>query len=199
MSFSLRIRSSIAVVAFFTLVSLTGEGVFAQKSNWANWRGPAQNGISQETNLVDTWSFEPRKNVDWVADTGGRCTPIVLNGRIYLNCRTKDDFNDPEEMVHSQEQVVCWDEDGTELWRDKFNVFKTDIPSPRVGWAAMCGDEETGYVYSHSVCGMLKCYDAEGKIVWEKSLFEEYGKISGYGGRTQTPICLLYTSPSPRD
>ena len=188
MSFSLRIRSSIAVVAFFTLVSLTGEGVFAQKSNWANWRGPAQNGISQETNLVDTWSFEPRKNVDWVADTGGRCTPIVLNGRIYLNCRTKDDFNDPKEKVHSREQVVCWDEDGTELWRDKFNVFKTDIPSPRVGWAAMCGDEETGYVYSHSVCGMLKCYDADGKIVWEKSLFEEYGKISGYGGRTQTPI-----------
>ena len=84
--------------------------------------------------------------------------------------------------------MVCWDEDGTELWRDEFNVFKTDIPAPRVGWAAMCGDEETGYVYSHSVCGMLKCYSPDGKIVWEKSLFEEYGKISGYGGRTQTPI-----------
>ncbi len=25
-------------------------------------------------------------------------------------------------------------------------------------------------------------------MVWEKSLFEEYGKISGYGGRTQAPV-----------
>ena len=180
-------RNWIPVLAIFIFLFAAGDSVFAQ-SNWANWRGPEQNGISRETNLVDTWSLEPQKNVDWVADTGGRCTPIVLNGRVFLNCRTKADFNDPEEKVDSREQVICWDEDGNELWRDGFNVFKTDIPSPRVGWAAMCGDEETGYVYSHSVCGMLKCYSPDGKIVWEKSLFEEYGKISGYGGRTQTPI-----------
>lgn len=157
-------------------------------SNWANWRGPEQNGISRETNLVDSWSFEPRENVEWVAETGGRCTPIVLNGRVYLNCRTTDDFNDPIEKINSREQVICWSETGEELWRDQFNVFKTDIPSPRVGWAAMCGDEETGYVYSHSVGGLLKCYTPDGEIVWEKSLAEDYGKISGYGGRTQTPI-----------
>ncbi len=173
----------LAVVATFVLTSS-----FSFGQNWANWRGPEQNGISRETNLANDWSLEPKKNVDWVADTGGRATPIVLNGRVYINCRTPEDFNDADEKVHSREQVVCWSEDGKELWRDKFNVFKTDIPSPRVGWAAMCGDTETGYVYSHSVCGLLKCYTADGEIVWEKSLAEEFGKISGYGGRTQTPI-----------
>ena len=185
------VRQQSWIAAFTVLAAFSlflSDVTFAQTANWANWRGPEQNGISRETNLVDNWSLEPQENVDWVADTGGRCTPIVLNGRVYLNCRTKDDFNDPDEKINAQEQVICWDEDGTELWRDRFNVFKTDIPAPRVGWAAMCGDEETGHVYSHSVCGLLKCYDADGKIVWEKSLFEEYGKISGYGGRTQTPI-----------
>ena len=95
MNSSARHRNWIA--AFTGLASLWllfPSAVFAQKSNWANWRGSEQNGISRETNLVDNWSLEPKVNVDWVADTGGRCTPIVLNGRIYLNCRTKDDFND---------------------------------------------------------------------------------------------------------
>ena len=111
--------------------------------------------------------------------------PIVLNGRVYLNCRTQD----TDKKIDTREQVICWDlKTGEELWRDQFNVFSTDIPSPRVGWAAMVGDKETGNVFVHSVSGMLRCYSPEGKTVWEISLAEQYGKISGYGGRTQTPI-----------
>ena len=103
----------------------------ADAQNWSNWRGPEQNGISRDTNLVDDWSFEPRKNVAWVAKTGGRATPIIQNGRVFLNCRTEDDVVDPETKVNAREQVVCWDlKSGEELWRDKFNVFQTDIPAP---------------------------------------------------------------------
>lgn len=161
----------------------------AAAQDWTNWRGPEQSGVSREKNLPDDWSLNPQKNVAWIAETGGRSTPIVLNGRVFLNCRTTDDINDPEELIHSQDQVVCWDaETGQELWRDKFNVFQTDIPAPRVGWASMCGDKETGYVYLHSVSGIFRCYDPDGKVVWEHSLGEDFGKISGYGGRTQTPI-----------
>lgn len=160
-----------------------------EPAEWTNWRGPEQNGISREMNLPETWSLEPRKNVAWVSETGGRATPIIMNGRVFLNCRTDHDVNDPEEKVHAREQVVCWDlKTGKELWRDVFNVFQTDIPAPRVGWASMCGDKETGYVYVHSVSGILRCYDTDGKKIWEISLAEQYGKISGYGGRTQTPI-----------
>ena len=179
----------IATIFLFSLVGFLGFADSASAQDWANWRGPEQSGISRETNLVEDWSLEPRKNVDWVANTGGRATPIILNGRVYLNCRTPEDVNDPDTKVHAREQVVCWDlETGKELWRDKFNVFQTDIPAPRVGWASMCGDKETGNVYIHSVCGLLRCYTPEGKVVWEISLAEQYGKISGYGGRTQTPI-----------
>ena len=161
----------------------------AYAQNWASWRGPEHNGISRETNLPDDWSLEPKKNVAWTSTVGGRATPIIMNGKVFLNCRTQNDFTDPVDKVNSREQVICWDlKTGKELWRDQFNVFQTDIPSPRVGWASMCGDEETGYVYMHSVCGLFRCYTSDGDIVWEHSLTEEYGKISGYGGRTQTPI-----------
>ena len=161
----------------------------ANAQDWTHWRGPEQNGISRETNLPDTWSFDDGTNVLWKSDIGGRATPIILNDRVYLNCRTHHDFNDPEEKVHSREQVVCWDlNSGEVVWQDMFNVFQTDIPSPRVGWAAMAGDKETGYVYVHSVSGIFRCYDPDGNTVWERSLLEEFGKISGYGGRTQTPV-----------
>ena len=67
-------------------------------------------------------------------------------------------------------------------------MFLTDIPAPRVGWASVTGDTESGNVITHTVDGLLRCYTPDGDIVWEHSMFEEYGKISGYGGRTQTPI-----------
>ncbi|MEK6235987.1 MAG: PQQ-like beta-propeller repeat protein, partial [Planctomycetales bacterium] len=161
----------------------------AWAGDWAHWRGPEQNGICRETGLVDQWSLDG-KNVLWKSEIGGRAAPIILNDKVYLNCRTDHDFNDPEDKINIQEQVVCWDaKTGDVAWKDVFNVFQTDIPAPRVGWASMAGDAETGNVYVHSVSGIFRCYDAEtGKVKWEHSLFEEYGKISGYGGRTQTPI-----------
>ena len=158
-------------------------------NDWPHWRGPEQNGISRETGIVDTFDLETMDNVKWVSKIGGRGTPIVLNGKVYLNCRTSENTGIDEELLRVQEQVICWDaETGKELWTDRFNVFGTDIPVERVGWAHMVGDPETGYVYVHSVSGILRCYTGDGKVVWEISLSEELGKMSGYGGRTQTPI-----------
>ena len=159
-------------------------------ADWPSWRGPEHNGICRETNLVDSWDHESGTNVLWESPVGGRAAPIVMNGRIYLQCRTNHDVSTgSKELVHAQEQVICRDAaTGDEIWVDRFNVFQTDIPAPRVGWAAMAGDTETGNVYMHSVSGLFRCYNADGKVVWERSLFEEYGKISGYGGRTQAPL-----------
>lgn len=161
----------------------------ATAQDWLHWRGPNQNGVSGETDLIESFSMETGENVLWTSEIGGRATPIVMNDRVYISCRTNENMNDPEEKIHVQERVVCWDANtGDLLWEDRFNVFQTDIPAPRVGWAAMCGDAETGYLYCHSVCGLFRCYDQDGNVIWEKSLLEEFGKISGYGGRTQTPI-----------
>ena len=183
MSYANRFLSTFLLCAVFVAPQL------ASAEDWANWRGPEQNGISRETGLLDKWSFKDGDNVLWQSKIGGRATPIIMNDKVYLTCRTHHDFNDPDEKIHCREQIVCWDaKTGNVDWKDEFNVFQTDIPAPRVGWAAMCGDPETNQVYMHSVCGLFRCYTADGKLVWERSLLEDYGKISGYGGRTQTPI-----------
>ena len=163
-------------------------GLTCSAGDWTHWRGPEQNGVSRATGLPNTFSMEDGTNVVWHDEIGGRSTPILMNGRMYINCRTTHPLEGPDK-VHLQEQVVCRDAaNGEVLWKDVFNVFQTDIPAPRVGWAAMAGDPETKQVYVHSVSGMFRCYSETGERLWEHSLFEEFGKISGYGGRTQTPI-----------
>ena len=38
------------------------------------------------------------------------------------------------------------------------------------------------------VGGAFLCLDATGQVVWSRSLTEDFGSFSGYGGRTQTPV-----------
>lgn len=153
--------------------------------NWSNWRGPEQNGVSRDKGLPEKFSPKPKakdSNVIWTAPYGGRTTPIVQNGHVYL-------INSAGKGITEQERVMCFDEEtGKLLWEHKFNVFLTDIVSSRLGWTVLAGDPETGNVYAHGTQGLFFCFDKDGKILWWRSLTEEYGRISGYGGRVTSPI-----------
>jgi outer membrane protein assembly factor BamB len=153
----------------------------AHTAEWPHWRGPNQDGSSPETGLVSSW--EPGgNNMVWRADFVGRSTPVVLNGRVYVIGRGGKDITE-------QERVTAFDAGTGEVaWEHRFNVFHTTIPFNRVGWASLAGDAETGNIYAHGVQGLFICLDKNGKVLWERSLTEEYGRISGYGGRTNTPF-----------
>lgn len=150
-------------------------------NQWVSWRGPEQNGVSRAKGLPESWKTET-ENLLWKAPVGGRSTPIIMDGRVFVIHLTGD-------KVTWQEEVVCLNADtGEIIWRHAFDLFHTDVPADRVGWASLAGDPETGYVYAHGVQGLFFCFDRDGKIIWQKSLTEEFGRISGYGGRTHTPI-----------
>jgi outer membrane protein assembly factor BamB len=154
-----------------------------QAEDWANWRGPQQNGVSLDTNLPASWSDDAAKseNFVWKAPYGCRSTPIVMNGRVYIN-------NQIGELVNEQERVMCFDAlTGKVLWEKRFNVFHSDIVSIRLGWTNLAGDPATGNVFWHGTQGYLTCFDKDGKVLWQHSLTEEYGRISGYGGRLPGP------------
>jgi len=153
----------------------------ALASDWPSWRGPDQNGFSRENAPVMEWSPEG-KNLLWKNDIGGRTTPIVLNGRVYTITPVGSGLN-------LQERVVCVDaETGKTIWEDRFNVFHTDMVENRVGWTALVADPETGNIYTHATGGEFICYNRDGKRLWTRSLTEEFGRISGYGGRLHTPF-----------
>ena len=153
----------------------------AVAGDWPTWRGPNQDGTSPETGLASAWSTEG-ENLRWRAEFIGRSTPIVLDGRVYVIGRVGAD-------ITQQERIACFDaETGEQLWNYQFNVFHTTISFNRVGWTSLVGDVETGNIYAHGVQGLFFCFDKEGNIRWSHSLTEEYGRISGYGGRVHTPI-----------
>lgn len=151
-------------------------------ADWSHWRGPEQNGSSRDTGLPSEWS-PSGLNLLWKQPFGGRSTPVVCQGRVYI-------INGAEPgNIREQERVMCFDADsGKLLWEYRFNIFHTDIVTNRVGWANLAADEETGYVYAQGIQGLLFCFSPDGKVVWSRSLTEEFGRISGYGGRVTTPI-----------
>ena len=58
-----------------------------------------------------------------------------------------------------------------------------------IGWSSCVGDPETGRIYVQGVCGYFCCLEGDtGKLVWDRSLHEEFGLISTYGGRTNVPV-----------
>jgi outer membrane protein assembly factor BamB len=155
-------------------------------ADWLNWRGPEQTGVSRDTNLPDKFGLDPSKpdaNLIWKAPYGCRSTPLVMGGRVFI---INNDGQGPTEG----ERVMALDaKTGKVQWEHKFNVFHADIVSSRVGWTNLAGDPETQSVYAHGVQGLLMCLDASsGKVKWEHSLTEEYGRVSGYGGRVVSPV-----------
>ncbi len=182
------------MIILLAVMGLQAGPLFAQDAakkadplDWTFWRGPSYNGTSVETGLIDDW--DPRggegSNVAWRReDLGGRSTPIVMNGKIYLLARAEP------ETPREGERVLCLDAvTGKTIWENRFNVFLSDVPDTRVGWSSVSGDPETGYVYALGVCGYFQCLDGEtGKVIWSVSMHERFGLLSTYGGRTNFPV-----------
>jgi len=160
---------------------LLGAAGLASASDWSNWRGPMRTGASDETGLVSTWS-KSGENLIWKADLSARATPVVFDGRVCISGRSGIGST-------RREMAACFDAGtGKKLWQRDFNVYNTMVPFSRVGWASLAADPETGYVYTQNVDGYIACLDKMGKTVWQHRLGEEYGRGSGFGGRTLVPL-----------
>jgi outer membrane protein assembly factor BamB len=160
---------------------ILGVAVTTSWADWVHWRGSDQQGTSPETGLPSTWTLTG-ENLLWQAPTGCRSTPLILNDRVYMISRAG-------EGETRQERVVALDLDtGKLIWEHRFNAFLTDVVYHRLGWANLAADPQTGYIYAHGVQGLFFCFDKDGQVIWSRSLTEEFGRISGYGGRTYSPI-----------
>ncbi|SMP51735.1 Outer membrane protein assembly factor BamB, contains PQQ-like beta-propeller repeat [Neorhodopirellula lusitana] len=156
-------------------------------ADWTYWRGPNFNGHAQADHLVDNWDAAggAGSNVLWKRDDlGARSTPVVMNGRLYVT--TRADAGTPTEG----EKVICLDaKTGETLWENRFNVWMSDVPDTRVGWASVVADPESGNIYALGVCDLFLCINGKtGQTIWSKPLHEQFGFLSTYGGRTNFPV-----------
>lgn len=159
----------------------------AAAADWPYWRGPTFDGQAKATGLPDDWdpAGGEDSNVLWKReDIGGPCTPIAMNGRIYMIQRSLPSTD------REGEKVVCLDAvTGETLWENAYNVWLSDVPAERIGWSSVVGDPETGNVYTLGACDIFQCMDGKtGETLWSIPLHEQFGMLSTYGGRTNFPV-----------
>lgn len=153
----------------------------ALQADWPEWRGPDRSGRSSETNLPSSWS-PSGENLAWRAPIGSRSAPVVFGDRVYLYTAVGSGDT-------AQERLVALDANtGQVVWERHFNVFLSDVPAHRAGWASPAVDPETGNIYTFGVGALLNAVAPDGKVLWHRSLTEEFGLITTHGGRTVSPL-----------
>ena len=182
-----------AILTFTICVCLCAFAAdFSCGEDWIDWRGPDQTGSSTDTNLPDTFSLDPKdpgSNLLWKVPYGCRSTPLIMAGKVYIIDDDPPSGNPPDGRLEG-ERVMAFDiGTGKVLWEYKFNVFLCDMVSSRVGWTNLAADPTTRRIYAHGTQGFMMCLDGDtGKVIWQRSLTEEFGRVTGYGGRSVSPI-----------
>jgi outer membrane protein assembly factor BamB len=149
--------------------------------DWPEMRGPNRDGRSAETGLPEKWALNG-ENFLWRAPYGGRSAPIVMGNRVCVQ-------NPSGRGTELQERVMCLDADtGKVVWEYKFNIYQSDVPPHRVGWASPAGDPQTGNIYALSVGALVVALSKDGKLLWQRSIGEEWAAFTTHGGRTMSPI-----------
>ena len=94
------------VIAF--MLACAGRPVRAE--DWPRWRGPRQDGISQETGLLKEWPQGGPKTLWQVPVRPGYSSVAVVGDRLFTQMQDG-----------KQEAIVCLSTaDGTELWRFRY-------------------------------------------------------------------------------
>src|SRR5687768_8282184 len=95
--------------ALFVLPLLAMLGAPAGASDWPQWRGPALNGISQDTSSPTKWSAT--ENVAWKTPIPGKghSSPIIVGQKVFLTTAIEE---------KRQRVLMCLDKKtGEVLWQ----------------------------------------------------------------------------------
>jgi outer membrane protein assembly factor BamB len=167
------VRTRISLALFLAVISLP-----AWAEDWPQWRGPALNGISTETDLPVHWSTT--ENVAWKLAMPSRtgATPIIWGNNIFLSVADGDD-------------VYLWCVDkakGTLIWKKLLGHGNRTISKHNMTSPSPVTDGAS--VYAVTGTGVLKGFDFGGNELWGRDIQEDYGKLGLEFGYTSSP--LLY-------
>ncbi len=146
---------------------------------WLSWRGPEQSGVSRESGLPDRVTAG---DTLWRADFPGQSAPVIANGKLYA-------MGYEGQGADLQEGVACFDaETGSRLWQHLYNDYLSDTIYLRYATGSPAIDPETGNIYMQGTQGILAAFTEDGRVLWQHSLMEEYGRLTFPNGRTASPL-----------
>ncbi len=150
-----------------------------QAENWPSWRGPTQNGISNEKGIPIKFGGENNLNVLWktaLPEPAG-ATPVVWGDRIFLTSPSGDDL-----------LLICFNRKGKKLWERKVGTGNAIARKDEGNSCSPSPVTDGKHVWSFMGTGDLACYDFNGKQIWKFNLQHRYGKFDIQFGMSSTPV-----------
>ena len=163
---------------FLWLAATAALPIFAEDTNWPEFRGPKGDGVSSSTGLPLTWSETNR--IAWKTPVHGKAwsSPVVWGDQIWLTTASEDG----RELF-----AVCVDRATGKILRDQ-KLF--DIETPQFAhkfnsYGSPTPVVEEGRVYITFGSPGTACLDtATGKVLWERRDFV----CNHYRGAGSSPI-----------
>ena len=143
----------------------------AKRGDWSRWRGPAGDGISAETGLLDTWPKDGPPLVWRVKGLGGGYASVAIaGGKIYTLGKVRD-----KTYLHCRSV-----DDGAEVWKSPVGSGGDPNCTPTVD-----GD----LVFGLTLGGDLFCCTTEsGSLVWTKNFAKTSTSMTSGWGFSESPL-----------
>ncbi len=140
-------------------------------ANWPAWRGPTNDGVTEETDLPLTWS--PSEHVKWKTPLAerGNSTSVIWEDKIFLAQAAKE-----------KRQLLCFDKkSGRQLWEAGTSWSRAELTHSTNPYCSSSPVTDGERVIAFFGSAGLFCYDLEGKELWSRTDLGEQRHIWGYG------------------
>ncbi|QDT17922.1 outer membrane protein assembly factor BamB family protein [Alienimonas californiensis] len=172
------------LAALAALLLPTSLACHVAAADWPQWRGPAFDGSSPETNLPADWNADGDGAVAWSAPLPGPGggTPVIAGGRLFV---TAAEGVGPD----AQLIVLAFDADsGKELWRRTAGTGNETARVDEGNSASNSCVTDGEHVWSTFGDGTVACMTVEGEPVWGANLQQRFGEFDIQFGFSSTPV-----------
>jgi outer membrane protein assembly factor BamB len=175
-----------------SLCSLCLCGSFLLAGEWTQFRGPGGSSVSEEKDLPVTWSAD--EGLRGKAELPGRglSNPVISGGKVFLTASGGYDNN--------RLYVVAFDlKTGKKLWERQFAATGDTSCHPKSCMAANTPATDGKHVFAYFGTGDLAALDADGNLLWYRSLVSDYPTITNQVGMAASPVVFKDTLLVPME
>jgi len=159
------------------------------ENNWAQWRGPYDNGVAPRGNPPLEWS--ETTNIKWKSEIPGigHATPIIWEDQIILLSAIKTDQKVEPDTTGEEQEERDWMNPKSTDYIHKFVVISVDRNTGKIRWQTTVREElpyshthEFGswassspltdgeHIYAYFGSHGIYCLNFQGEILWERDL-----------------------------
>jgi outer membrane protein assembly factor BamB len=163
--------------SLFLALALTGTAS-VHAGNWPNWRGPNQDGSSEEKNLPA--KFSKTEGVKWAAALPGlsASVPAVWGDSVFVTAPIYAEQKFVGMCLDAKTGAIRWSKplaEGTK-WDKSSNLAS---PSP------VTDGERVMFFFA---TGDLACFDFSGKELWKRQLAKDHGNFATQWTYSSSPV-----------